>query len=135
MDKVNNPKHYTTHPSGIDCIQVVEHYDFCSGNAIKYVWRYNEKNNPVEDLKKGIWYVKRRIDMYKKEIWPEFPKSTKQPEIQKLCKKYYESESDELIKEAVKLLMLHKYSRSSVEDLKKAIEYIERKIKLLEGGV
>ncbi len=38
-DKVNHPKHYTSHPSGIEAIQITEHYDFCIGNAIKYLWR------------------------------------------------------------------------------------------------
>ena len=42
-DTVNHPKHYTSHPSGIECIQVTQHYDFCIGNAIKYLWRAGKK--------------------------------------------------------------------------------------------
>ena len=38
-DKVNHPKHYTNHPSGIECIEITQHHDFCIGNAIKYLWR------------------------------------------------------------------------------------------------
>ena len=34
-DKVNHPKHYTNHPSGIECIEITQHHDFCIGNAIK----------------------------------------------------------------------------------------------------
>lgn len=37
-ETVNHPKHYNAHPSGIECIAVVEHMNFCLGNAIKYIW-------------------------------------------------------------------------------------------------
>ena len=60
-DPVNHPKHYTAHPSGVECIQVTEHMNFCRGNAIKYVWRAGEKGNEVEDLKKARWYIDREI--------------------------------------------------------------------------
>lgn len=33
-DQVNNPKHYTSHPSGVECIQVTEHMGFNLGNAM-----------------------------------------------------------------------------------------------------
>ena len=36
-DLVNNPKHYTSHPSGVEVIQITEHMDFCLGNAVKYI--------------------------------------------------------------------------------------------------
>ena len=36
---VNHPKHYNSHPSGVECIDIVRHYDFNIGNVIKYVWR------------------------------------------------------------------------------------------------
>lgn len=68
-DKVNSPKHYTSHPSGIECIEIAKHYDFCIGNAIKYLWRaglkkeegYSDKNKEVEDLRKAIWYITEKI--------------------------------------------------------------------------
>jgi hypothetical protein len=57
MDTVNHPKHYNGHPSGIECIDIVEHYNFNLGNAIKYVWRAGLKSdNPIEDLAKAVWY-------------------------------------------------------------------------------
>jgi Protein of unknwon function (DUF3310)/NifU-like N terminal domain len=62
MDNVNHPKHYGSHPSGIECITVVEHMGFNLGNAIKYIWRADEKGNAIEDLKKALWYVQREID-------------------------------------------------------------------------
>ena len=60
-DVVNNPNHYTSHPSGIECIQVTEHMSFCIGNAFKYLWRYELKNGE-EDLKKAMWYIQRELD-------------------------------------------------------------------------
>ena len=39
-----NPNHYKSHPSGIECIQITEHFNFCLGNAIKYIWRAGLKN-------------------------------------------------------------------------------------------
>jgi hypothetical protein len=61
-DKVNHPRHYKSHPSGIECIQVTEHLNFCLGNAIKYIWRADDKENDIEDLRKAVWYVNREIE-------------------------------------------------------------------------
>ena len=60
-DPVNNPKHYTDHPSGIECIQITEHMGFCLGNAIKYIWRADLKNDAIEDLEKAKWYIEREL--------------------------------------------------------------------------
>lgn len=63
-DSVNHPKHYTSHPSGIECIQVTEHMTFNCGNAVKYLWRNGLKDgNPnVQDLHKALWYINREIE-------------------------------------------------------------------------
>lgn len=68
-DNINHPSHYTSHPSGIECIDIAEHHGFCIGNAIKYLWRaglksedgISKKEKQIEDLKKAIWYIKREI--------------------------------------------------------------------------
>jgi len=61
-DNVNHPKHYTSHPSGVECIQVAEHMSFNLGNAVKYIWRADLKGKQIEDLKKAVWYVNREIE-------------------------------------------------------------------------
>ncbi len=61
-DPVNQPKHYTAHPSGIECIQVTEHMGFNLGNAVKYIWRCDLKKDAIEDLNKAIWYIQREIE-------------------------------------------------------------------------
>lgn len=60
-DPVNHPSHYTDHPSGVECITITEHHNFCVGNAIKYLWRAGLKGDAVEDLKKAAWYIDREI--------------------------------------------------------------------------
>lgn len=60
-DKINHPSHYTSHPSGVECIQITEHMSFNLGNAIKYLWRADEKGAPIEDLQKAAWYIQREI--------------------------------------------------------------------------
>ncbi len=61
-DPVNNPSHYNRHPSGVECIQITEHFNFCLGNAIKYIWRAGHKADAVEDLRKARWYIDREIE-------------------------------------------------------------------------
>lgn len=62
-DAVNHPAHYTQHPSGIECIQVTEHMNFCLGNAVKYIWRADLKSeDPIQDIEKAIWYLTREIE-------------------------------------------------------------------------
>lgn len=68
MDNIN-PNHYRSHPSGIECIQITEHMDFLTGNAIKYLWRAGLKDDKIQDLNKALWYVQRLIDR-------ETPKTT-----------------------------------------------------------
>ena len=60
-DFINQPPHYTSHPSGVECIQITEHMSFLMGNAMKYLWRADLKNG-VEDLKKAAWYIQREIE-------------------------------------------------------------------------
>jgi len=67
IDAVNHPPHYTAHPSGIEAIQITEHYNFCMGNAIKYIWRAGLKGDAVQDLEKAAWYLNREIARIKSE--------------------------------------------------------------------
>ena len=66
VDMVNHPSHYTQ--GGIECIDCIKSATvgkvgieaFCVGNAIKYLFRYEEKNG-IEDVKKARWYIDRLI--------------------------------------------------------------------------
>jgi len=71
---VNHPKHYNSHPSGVECIDVIKHYNFQIGNAMKYLWRQGLKDEKgldvvekqIEDCEKAIWYIQSFIGDLKK---------------------------------------------------------------------
>jgi hypothetical protein len=66
-DPVNHPRHYTSHPSGVEAITICEHMTFNLGNATKYIWRAGLKSpSAVEDLKKSVWYIQREIERLSK---------------------------------------------------------------------
>lgn len=66
-DPVNHPRHYNNSKAKcsecdkpIECIDVARHQSFNIGNAMKYLWRFQDKNG-IEDLKKAIWYLEDEI--------------------------------------------------------------------------
>ena len=71
-DVVNKPPNYNT--GKIDCIDASEqsmdekeYAGYLKGNVVKYLWRYNYKGKPTEDLKKAAWYLDRLIEITEKE--------------------------------------------------------------------
>lgn len=60
-DPINHPSHYTY--GKIECLDYIEDkgFDFCLGNAIKYITRAGHKKDAVEDLKKAVFYINRKI--------------------------------------------------------------------------
>jgi hypothetical protein len=82
-DSVNNPAHYVSHPSGVECIQITEHMGFNLGNAIKYIWRADLKADALEDLRKAAWYLGREID--KREGDPKYRKADYVPGFSAGC--------------------------------------------------
>ena len=70
-DAVNNPEHYNR--GGIECIKAIkssmtdaEFRGYLKGNAMKYLWRYDSKGNPAQDLAKCAWYLDRLQDEVQK---------------------------------------------------------------------
>lgn len=67
-EMVNHPDHYNSHPSGIECIQIIRHMTSNIGSVIKYCWRAGLKNldkseaeTHKEDLEKARWYLNDEI--------------------------------------------------------------------------
>ena len=62
-DPVFHPNHYNWIP-GIECVDVVEHFEFNIGSAIKYLWRAPTKQprEAIVDLRKAIFLIQRQID-------------------------------------------------------------------------
>lgn len=79
MSNVDHPDHYNGHPSGVECIDIVEHMGFNLGNAVKYAWRCGLKRNAVEDLEKARWYIDREIEKRKREQGLEVPAADPDP--------------------------------------------------------
>lgn len=74
-DNITHPKHYTSHPSGVECIEITRHYNYNIGNAIKYLWRAgikkeqgkSDKEKEIEDLQKAVWYIQDYINTLQQE--------------------------------------------------------------------
>jgi hypothetical protein len=68
-DPVHHPKHYTAHPSGVECIEITRHMNFNLGNVVKYVWRSGLKDEApsIQDLEKAAWYLNDEIERRKRE--------------------------------------------------------------------
>lgn len=65
-DPVEQPDHYNK--GAIEAIEAIkasmpesEFKGYLKGNALKYLWRYDYKGKPVEDLRKCRWYIERLI--------------------------------------------------------------------------
>ena len=65
--EVDHPRHYNEHPSGVECIDVVEGLSFNMGNAIKYLWRAGLKESEPsgKDFDKAVWYIRREVALVK----------------------------------------------------------------------
>lgn len=62
MEIINHPEHYNKHPSGVECIDIVECFNFNLGSALKYIWRADHKGTDIEDLEKAAWCIRRELD-------------------------------------------------------------------------
>jgi len=65
-DMINHPPHYNM--GKIEPITVIEDWDlgYHLGNAVKYLARYKYKGTPIEDLKKAVWFINRKISIVEK---------------------------------------------------------------------
>jgi len=65
-DDVNHPAHYNK--GGVGCIDAIKSCQgdgfryYLQGSAMKYIWRYEHKNNPIKDLEKAQWFLNRLIE-------------------------------------------------------------------------
>ena len=62
-DNVNHPKHYTQHPSGVECCDISKWLSGCLAQAFQYVWRAGSKaDNPKkQDLEKAIFWINKEL--------------------------------------------------------------------------
>ena len=81
-ETVNHPPHYNAHPTGVEAIDICEHFNYNVGNAIKYLWRAGLKGDVIEDLRKAEWFVHREIERREKEAVKSIRKSTDVPSLE-----------------------------------------------------
>lgn len=66
-DLINHPYHYTWHPSGVECKDIIQEFSYNIGSAMGYLWRHKYKNG-VQDLKKAIQHIQFEIERLEKEV-------------------------------------------------------------------
>jgi hypothetical protein len=63
LDDAINPSHYKSHPSGVQCIDISKHLSGCLAQAFQYVWQCGQKDNPIQDLDKAIWFIRAEMSI------------------------------------------------------------------------
>ena len=89
-DDVKHPNHYTDTPFGLEVIEITKHYDFCTGNALKYIFRHGKKvydgltikDSAIKDLRKAIQNLEFKIKFIEEE-WDD--KGTCKPSKEVIC--------------------------------------------------
>lgn len=121
-DAVNHPKHYTSHPSGVECIEITRWMGFNTGNAMKYVWRADLKHadGGIEDLEKAEFYIKDEIARRKAE------KAKKDAEGKLVVDGKISADnisSDSIVKDTVSNISIHVHPASglSTEEAEKVV--------------
>lgn len=104
-DPVNHPSHYTSHPSGVETIEVARGFDYDCGNAWKYLTRFRYKVNPIEDLKKAVWYINDKLaSSDNKKSLPEQAAPTLYGEVFYKVKRVIAAEPDVAVQSALQLV-------------------------------
>lgn len=67
LDMVNHPSHYTQ--GKLEVVEIIEDQKLCYhlGNVVKYVLRSPYKGRQLEDLRKAVWYLNRKIELLEKQ--------------------------------------------------------------------
>lgn len=105
MDNINHPKHYCF--SRIEPIEVIEDWNlpFHLGNVVKYIARWDKKEDKTENLKKARWYLDRFIELISKNTAKQkytFELSNAQERRLEMKTKEFENDK-EALKEAKKI--------------------------------
>lgn len=83
-NQVDHPPHYTAHDSGVECIDVIEGFEFCLAQVLKYVWRAGLKGGEEhikQDLHKAVWYLDRAFVNRRRGVAELAESSTKAAEV------------------------------------------------------
>lgn len=109
-NNINRPKHYTSHPSGVECIDIIVNFPFGLGCIIKYLWRAGLKSSRVEDLQKAMYYMKRA---------PLYCVDTVRHD---LIKRVLEHENNEVLQKILTQISLGRHHICMTEDMIEALQ-------------
>jgi hypothetical protein len=118
FDAVEKPQHYNSHPSGLQTIDCNDSLPFCTGNAIKYLWRTDLKNG-VEDIKKARWYLRREVQRLANGVVVEHSRAN----AVNAAEVFKHEQPDSLLAHALMMLVMPGfYYRAHVEHVLFAVE-------------
>ena len=101
---MNDVSHYATNASGIEVIELARYMSFDTGNALKYLARFRDKNSPQEDLLKAVDYLQDAVSILGEHINDQtfYQHSNKNLDFQKI-RTFVENEPSVYIREALYL--------------------------------
>lgn len=140
-EQINHPSHYNNHPSDVEAIDVIRSFSFNLGSSFKYVYRRNDKENCLQDLKKAKWYlldeIKSRRDrkvgifssFFKVLQWPNPFNYIQWRDRSELIQRILDTEEDENCKIIYKYLNDCDYFIYEIGDLYKITNALDNLIK------
>jgi len=113
-----NPPHYTSHPSGVQAIEVAEQWGWCLGNVFKYMIRAGRKGDAIEDFCKARWYLAREIDrrQCRVDTAEVEARSRRSQRCAAAYARFVDAEPDAEIRQIVQLLWAAEFAPSSIGD-------------------
>jgi len=120
---VDHPQHYTSHPSGVEAVEITEWLSFNLGNCVKYLLRREHKGNERQDMEKALWYARREKQRFTAEPCCPSPYGL----VEKVAR-VVSAEPDEEIGRAIGLISLAAWSDSNERDLLHAISILEKRL-------
>jgi len=128
--EVDHPSHYTSHPSGVECIEIAELLSFNLGNAFKYLFRRKEKGAFGTDCRKAIWYIERESSRDLNDILPKykFDQNTDDA-LSRFLVKICQAETPWMGQAMMQIVFFR-----TIEDLGHARWCIEQELKMVSGG-
>jgi len=121
-----NPDYYKQGDK--QCIEYTENWPHCIAAAVKYMWRYKDKENPKLDLEKAIWYLRREITNMREKRQGKLYYTSHQAYISESIN-HIESRN---IKEAINQIWGRDFKGVVVQDIQRAIASIGNELELLK---
>lgn len=117
-----NPTHYRN-SSNKQIIDMIRWFPFNLGNTMKYIYRYNGKGKPIEDLKKALWYFQDYLTN------PSHIAENNENMVMSLFEELYDM--NDFRKEAT-MLLLETYYNHNASSSEKFVSIVENELSLLQ---